>query len=330
MRYADWGERSERWSGIRSMTVDVRGTSTHLLRLDAGPDAPPDATVHLFVHAMAGGGTMWLDVLRPLADALGTGHGPLLAVDLPGGMLGHTPAPHPTAVRARPAARFLRALLTELELDRVVLHGWSMGGLVAVLLADLVPDRVAGLVLTAPPLPPALAPRERVAWRVIGTPLLALGEPLARGALRVSAPALVDMKVHAFLDPTEWAERAYTAGGDLSRCSPEILALLTDQLAEVREEPERLAAGATALASVVRELLVDPQVARAAVAGVTAPTLYLWGDADPVVERELVDAVLDQRPDWELCVFETAGHLLPWEMSDRYAAEVAGWLARTT
>lgn len=111
MRYVDWGERSGRWAGIRSETVEVPGAKVHMLRKDASPAAPLGAPTHLLVHPMASGATMWLDVLGPLST-----HGPVIVPDLPGAVFGHTASPHRLAARAAPSARFLRALTTALDL----------------------------------------------------------------------------------------------------------------------------------------------------------------------------------------------------------------------
>ncbi|MBA2316438.1 MAG: alpha/beta fold hydrolase [Euzebyales bacterium] len=146
MRYPNWGLRSARWSGIRSETVDVRGVPVHYLAADPAPGAP-DAPTHLLVHAMTGSGTNWLDLIPPLATL-----GPVLAPDLPGTVAGHTPSPTRRGPRAETNARFLRAFARTLDLDRIVVHGWSMGGLVSALFADLASERIVGLALTAPPL----------------------------------------------------------------------------------------------------------------------------------------------------------------------------------
>ena len=55
VHYEDWGTRSVRWAGIRSERADVHGTDVHLLRADAGRQAPDDAPVHLLIHPMAAG-----------------------------------------------------------------------------------------------------------------------------------------------------------------------------------------------------------------------------------------------------------------------------------
>ncbi|WP_062437709.1 alpha/beta fold hydrolase [Herbidospora daliensis] len=131
MRHADRGTRSPRWAGIAGREVGVRGTPVHYL--SAGRGGP----VHLLVHPMAGGASMWLDLIGPLS-ALGR----VVAPDLPGTLPGHTGAPHVRAAGTRPDARFLHAFADRLEITGAVVHGWSMGGLVALLFAETAPDRV--------------------------------------------------------------------------------------------------------------------------------------------------------------------------------------------
>lgn len=119
-----------------------------MLRADADATAPPGAPTHVLVHTAASGAIMWLDVIKPL-----TVLGPVIAPDLPGAVLGDTAAPMARAAKLEPSARFVRALTSILGLDRAILHGWSMGGLVALLAAAAAPERVDGLVLAASPCP---------------------------------------------------------------------------------------------------------------------------------------------------------------------------------
>jgi hypothetical protein len=68
---------------------------------------------------------------------------------------------------------------------------------------------------------------------------------------------------------------------------------------------------ATAFASILSSILVDQPATWSAIDRIVAPVLVLWGDQDPLVERSLLDAVLGRRPDWDLHVFEGAGHGAP-------------------
>lgn len=154
MYYDDWGERSPCWAGIRSEVVAVQGMDVHLLRADAAPEAPPEAPTQLFVHPMGATGALWLDVLGPLRA-----HGPVVAPDLPGA--GQTRPSRRSAARAERQASFLGAFTSALGLDRVVVHGWSMGGLVSVVFAAGEPSRVQRLVLVSPALPGPMSPLAR-------------------------------------------------------------------------------------------------------------------------------------------------------------------------
>ena len=87
----------------------------------------------------------------------------------------------------RASARFLRAFTGTLGLDRVVVHGWSIAGLVALLFADLAPKRVERLVLVDPTLLGPLTARQALGWQTLGRLALIAGPPLARGSLACSA-----------------------------------------------------------------------------------------------------------------------------------------------
>jgi pimeloyl-ACP methyl ester carboxylesterase len=295
LRYDDWGERTHRWAGIRSETLDFGGTSAHVLRADAGADAPPGAPTHLLLHPMTSGAAMWLDVMNPL-----TALGPVIAPDLPGAVLGETEAPISRAGKAAPSARFVRALTSVLGLDRVFLHGWSMGGLVALLVAAESPARVSGLVLAGAPLP---------------VPMTTVGG--SRAAAMKSR----------YTEPDRLSDRIKAAGGDPSRCSREFFALLSEQLKKLSARPGRLDAVVLAFASVLDAILVDQRPTVAAIERLAAPTLVLWGDQDPFVEQPTIDRLAELRPDWQLEEFPGVGHLLPVEVPDDYVRAVGAWLA---
>ncbi|WP_067847149.1 alpha/beta fold hydrolase [Nocardia lijiangensis] len=317
MRYADWGERSPRWTGIRSATVDVSGAAVHLLRIDAAATAPPDAPTQLLVHPMAAGAVFWLDVMPALAA-----FGPVVAPDLPGAVLGETAAAHRNAARAEPGAEFLCALTAALDMERTTLHGWSFGGLIAVLFAELRPALVSRVILTDPALPGPLTRAERLGWATVGRAALRLGPPLTSLLLAVAGPALVERKRrrltgHGALD---------LAGGDPSRVDPELIAVVDETLGELSATPRRLRDGVVAFGSALSSMYVDRGPALRAIDRLDAPTLLLWGDDDPLVERRAIDDLLARHPDWALHVFESVGHLPPWEVPEEYARIVGCWL----
>jgi hypothetical protein len=77
----------------------------------------------------------------------------------------------------------------------------------------------------------------------------------------------------------------------------------------------------------LRVLFVDQRPARDVIDTVGVPTLLLWGDRDPLIGRAVIDDLVARRPDWDLLVFETVGHLAPWEVPDDYVDAVGRWLA---
>ncbi|GAA2986512.1 alpha/beta fold hydrolase [Streptosporangium longisporum] len=313
MRHADWGARSPRWAGIRSEETEVCGTAVHYLSAGSGREGP----THLLVHPMAAGASMFLDLIGPLSAL-----GPVVVPDLPGTLFGRTGLPHPRAARAGPNARFLRAFTARLGIEDAVVHGWSMGGLVALLFADAAPDRVARLVLTCPTLPGPLPADEVLFWRLLGGPLLAAVPPLARAALRLTGRRLLDLKLSRYADP---GARPAGMAGDVSRLSPDMTALLADELRHAR--PGGLDAAVTAFASVLSALFVDRSPVHRAIARVGAPTLLLWGDRDGLITRSAIDDLAARRPDWERRIFPGAGHLLPLETPHGYTETVGRWLA---
>lgn len=128
MRYDDWGERAPRWAGIRSVMTSLAGVPVHYLAAEAVSTADDAAPTHVLVPAMTGDASAWIDLVGPLREL-----GPVVAVDPPATVTGHTGAPYRRGPRAETDARFVRAFVEHLDLGPVVLHGWSMGRLVATL-----------------------------------------------------------------------------------------------------------------------------------------------------------------------------------------------------
>jgi pimeloyl-ACP methyl ester carboxylesterase len=313
MHDEDWGQRSPRWAGIRSEVVAVQGTDVHLLRAEATAEVPAAAPTQLFVHPMGASGALWLDVLGPFRA-----HGPVLAPDLPGA--GQTRPPGRRAARAERQAAFLASLAATLGLERVVVHGWSMGGLVAVLFAAHQPARVQRLVLVNPTLPGPMSPLGRLGWQTIGRLGLLVVPTL--GGLLLRLPAVRRAKLGATRDARAAAR---FAGGDLSRMSAELAAVLDQERRGVFAQPWRLDCVAAAWTSAVTAMYVRRRPIQEAIDQVAAPTLLLWGDQDPLIDRTVIDSLTTRRTDWNLRVVHGAGHVLPMEVPDRYVAVVTSW-----
>ncbi|WP_046468318.1 alpha/beta fold hydrolase [Allosalinactinospora lopnorensis] len=318
MWYEDWGARSARWAGISSETVDVHGTRVHVLRAGAAPEAPAGAPTQLLVHGMGGAAWHWLDVLRPL-----TAHGPVIAPDLPGHGRTRPPRRHATGVRVN--ARFLRAFTSTLGLDRVVLHGHSAGGLVSLLFTALAPERVERLVLVDPALPAPLSSRASFCWQTVGRAALFLVLSVGRPWFR-----LFSKVPNYFLEQArgQSAKRLRMTLGVPGNISPELTELITEDRELILTQPWRLDATLATWTTSTEEMYVARRALETTIARVAVPTLLLWGARDRIMRRPVIDRVTVLRPDWELHVFETAGHLPQWEAPEDYVAVVREWMRR--
>jgi len=316
VQYTDWGERAARWSGIRSETVDVHGTKVHYLVTDQTRTS--EMPVQLLVPNPANSASNWLDVLAELRP-----HAHAIAVDLPGTIVGHTALPNRRAASTETNVLFLRDFIDALELDRVVVHGWSAGGMIALLFADQALERVAGLVLVAPAFPPPLSAREARMWRTFGRAGLAVVAPVARVLLRVAGRRILAAKLRVLDDPASIAGSKWHTGGDLTKMSAEIAGLMRDEMSAV--EPARMESAVTVYASLMSLMLVRRRPVLDAMGRVAAPTLLVWGDEDRIAARASIDDWTAQRPDWELAVLHRVGHAPPLEVPAEYARTVIDW-----
>ena len=307
--HQDWGERDGRWAGIRSEVVEVKDTSVHVLRADG----PSDGPTQLLVHGLGGSGTNWLEVMADLAEV-----GPVIAPDLPG--FGRTEPPRPGGSRVRANLGFLRAFLRELELDRVTVHGNSMGGMLAVLLAEAEPIAVERLVLVDPGLP---GPHLRV-W------------DLHPDTLRTFAPFAVPRlssrvlgRLYARNTPEELFETQQALLHHDPGClRPPLREVGLENLAYGMRTPWRLDGMVAAGESVLSTLLTGRSLLRALDA-VAAPTLLVWGEGDTIITRPVIDTTLERRPDFELATLPEVGHVPMVEDPAGYLDAVTGFYART-
>lgn len=323
MRYDDWGVRSRQWSGLRSMATSVCGVPVHYVRADPTSAAAAEAPTHLLVPPMTGSASMWLDLVPHLRQ-----FGPVISVDLPGTVTGHTGAPYRRGPRVELDARFVSAFVRQLRIEgQVVLHGWSTGGLVAALAAGLMPDATRGVVLIAPALPWQLKSlAETMAWQTLGRLAVAAGPPATRILLRLAGRRILDAKGTAIDDAGGISDgRTGLLGGDPGRVSRAQVDLWLDDVEAAREHPERLAGTATAFASIIEAMFITPRRTNEALDSVRVPVLVLWGRDDPLVDpTSLMQHA--RRPNWTAGPIDDADHLLPIEASDLCAQAVNQWL----
>ena len=298
----DWGQRTPRWAGITSRVVDIGGTRVHYLR--AGAEV--NGQTHLLVHPMATGAWSWMDVIGPLSA-----QGLVIAPDLPGSGRSRPLRRGPGDIVS--GAQFLDAFTMALGIERMVVHGHSLGGLVGGLFAGRVPDRVERLVLTSAPLPGLPDPPPfPAAWRV--------GFRVARPVADVLVGAGLRLKADAW---RRWAmNRDPRLGTEVSRMSPELLWLAAEEIGRL-VLPWRVEGAVDAAMSVLRALTVDEARTREALHSIMAPTLLLWGADDRVIPQRLIDEVEAAHPSWSSRRIDGVGHVMPWESPEMYV-ELAG------
>jgi pimeloyl-ACP methyl ester carboxylesterase len=281
----------ERRHPPRGRFIEVGGLRQHVIelgRIDDDARAPPVILLH-------GAGANLLDMELAIGERLAHRHRVIL-VDRPGfgysmrkGREGSSPAYQ---------AGVLRELLDRLSVDRAIIVGHSWGGTLALTFALDFPERVAGLVLVAPPTHPQM---RFVTWNnaVLATPLgwfFAHTLALPFGAL------LIELGIRAAFLPQ-------TAPSRYSKRTAAWLILRP----------------ATLMANWADVGGLDPflrhQVTR--YAALAAPVILLNGDRDPLVPPEhhamkFAAAV----PAAKVEVLGGFGHMLHHAAADRLAAAV--------
>jgi pimeloyl-ACP methyl ester carboxylesterase len=275
--------------------VVVDGVRLHVIR--HGRDGHAGEAVVLLLHGLGTTSRLWADVMRDLEHDHRS-----VAPDLAG--CGRSERPPRQRCSPFAQAQLLIGLLDELGHDRAVVVGHDIGGMAAVHLAALAPERIHALVLVATPLhadawpPPIALPLTLpVAARAYAAALHVGGEPTRR-------------LVAALVGPT---------GTGAPPPEPELSAYIA-----ALNAPD----GPRGLRDVAAS--VDAPAATAALAMLTTappPTLVLWGEEDTRLTTAYGARVASELPGAVWVPVAGAGHLLPTERPERVAEEIAGFLA---
>lgn len=205
---------------------------------------------------------------------------------------GHGDSDKPaTGYRVEDFAADVAPVLDGLGLERAVLVGHSGSCLVARRVAIDNPERVAGLVLEA-------------------SPTTLKGD--------VGLTAFVESVVSGLQDPIDPAfARSFLADTSSDYLVPD----LVDQLvAELLKVPERV------WKEMFSGLLGYDDLDH--LDRIAAPTLLVWGDADPLVGREMQDVLAERIGGVELAVYNRVGHTPRWEDPTRFASDLAAFVKR--
>ncbi len=240
---------------------------------------------------------------RAVAPAVAAARHTAFAVDL----LGHGESDRPLEADYGVAAQaeYLDRALTVLRVARAVVVGVDVGGGVALRLAATRPDRVAGLVLV-----------NTVAFDDMpGRDVRMLQRNTARFVFRL--------------------------GRGVFGAEPLLGPVLRGSVSDPAHMPERLVArylapfvgrdGVSHLLDLARSLRVE-EVEEIDLAAVAAPTLVVWGEADPWLDRDIPARLLHAIPGSRLARLPRVGRLVPEESPDalaRLIVDHAAALARS-
>ncbi|OZM73864.1 alpha/beta hydrolase [Amycolatopsis antarctica] len=241
----------------------------------------------VLLHAFPLDSRMWNDVRAPLSSVTR-----FITPDQRG--LGRTPLPESgREPDLADAARDVVALLDQLEIERAVLGGCSMGGYLTMAVLRVAPERVGGLVL-------------------IDT--RAGADPEQAAANR-----------RAIADRAESEGHAGWLAGDML---PNLLGATTrsarpELAGTVRELVDGQDPAGIAWAQ--RAMAARPDSTET-LRGADVPALVLVGEEDTLTTPEVAREMAEVLPDAEFAVLPAVGHLSPMESPATVADTIAAWL----
>lgn len=259
---------------------------------------PADGPAVVLLHGLASDADTWDKAIDPLAA-----HGlRVLAVDL----LGHGESDKPAgSYELTDFAASLAAFLDALALPSATLCGHSFGGALAMYFGTLHPDRVERLVLVSagglgrevhPVLRAASLPVAPALLRAALRPRLRrlYGRPAVHRALRLTPDNVVNLRRAARALGTEAGRASFFAS----------LRGVIDRSGQ-RTPSEQMRAFAAQV-----------------------PLLLIWNEGDPVIPLSHAQAHADRcQPTTRLVVFPSRGHEPHRRSAERFAAEVAAFVA---
>jgi pimeloyl-ACP methyl ester carboxylesterase len=285
--------------------MTIRGTDVFIRET---PSERPGADVMVCVHGLGGASTNFTDVADLLSAWLET-----RALDLPG--FGHSAPPVGDDYSLEAQGRIVIAYLERLARGPVHLVGNSMGGAIALFVAEERPDLVRTLTLISPAVPD-LRPHKRADYvmpllliPVLGARALnwieqGSAEERARGIIRL-----------CFAHP--------------ERVPPNRLAEAAADIVSRRGLPWAQQALLSSLASIVRMYFtIGSRSLWRRMPEVKMPSLVIWGAADRLVDVSNAPRVAAALPDSELLVLADVGHTAQLEDPAMTARGILGLIRR--
>ncbi|KFZ80085.1 alpha/beta hydrolase [Amycolatopsis sp. MJM2582] len=236
----------------------------------------------VLLHAFPVDARMWDAVRAPLSERLR-----LITPDQRG--LGRSPLPETDREPdLDDAARDVVALLDQLELDKVVLGGCSMGGYLTMAVLRLAPERVGGLVFI---------------------------DTKATADTPEAAQARHDVAARVEAEGAGWMPEAVTPGLLAEKARPEVVERLRELI--TTQPPSGIAWAARAMAARPDSL----ETLRSA----DVPALVVVGEEDGLTPLEAANTLVETLPDATLVVLPEAGHLTPLEDPAGVVEAILGW-----
>ncbi len=292
-------------AGARIRTLDLDGP-VHLT--EYGDPAAAETMVCL--HGL-GGSALNFGLIAP---ELATRRR-VLVPDLLGHGRSYAPERGSGAVRAQ--LRMVEQLLEAETHGPVILAGHSMGGVLAMLLAVRAPARVGRLIVLDPPSPNVT--------RWSRDPRLTAKSVLLRAP---GMAGLVARKVTGMTPSELVAHQLSEAAADVGSIPEVVTSATVAEVEATRGEDGGRAAQLAQFRAIVEvvDLLARPREWRKTLARITAPTLWLQGDEDPLAPLEAARALAATRPDWSFWSRAKLGHLPHLEEPGWCVQSMERWL----
>jgi pimeloyl-ACP methyl ester carboxylesterase len=272
---------------LREVVVD--GVRLRYLERDAVGDAGKPALV--FLHGLVASAETFAALIAEMPEAYR-----VIALDLPGKEVGGRRDMGLAAL-----AGLVRAFSEAVGLGRPVVVGHSHGGAVTLQMAVMFPESVRGLVLLCPAHPFLL--RER---RLIAFYNSRVGGMVAR-SLRWFPTPFQGIGFKRLMGPKGRAAKVDFRPYRTSLNDPATVGLVLRMIKTWNEDMDALR----------RLLEAEP---------IRLPTVFLWGDRDPVVPIGTAAALQRHMTRWEQFTLRRVGHLPNDEVPGECGALIRTWL----
>ncbi|MBE9011675.1 alpha/beta hydrolase [Pseudanabaenaceae cyanobacterium LEGE 13415] len=200
----------------------------------------------------------------------------------------------------------LQGVLDQLGIDRALILGWSLGGIVALELAARFPEKVSGLILIATSACPWGDHPKISVWDNINTAIAALLNLIRPGwKWNIETFAKRSLFRHLIQQHTPEAYQ-YIA-------SDAVYAFLNTSPAANQALNAALSQGAYRVQNLEK---------------ITCPVLMLSGEHDRHINASSTCYTAEHLSNCECKVYPNTAHLLPWEIPDQILADIDQWLDR--